>query len=112
MMKRTITILILFTFSGLIYSKESAPYVWWGHGNLSMGIEACLQRSHLALESSGFNLNPINKQHNFLYAYKGSIRVGIQCLKRDDGTFFYLNAAGNDNKLLEKVRNELVAKIK
>ncbi|MDP5138345.1 hypothetical protein ORJ04_20560 [Rheinheimera baltica] len=95
-----------------VQAKEDAPYIWWGHSYLSMSVESCLQRAHLAIETSGFRSNPINDKYDFIYAYKGSVRIGIQCLENMKGSFFYLSVAGPENGELEKYRNELVGKIK
>ena len=98
--------------TSLSFAKESAPYIWWGHATIKMSVEACLQRSELALETTGFSVNPINEDHNFVYAYKDTVRAAIQCLNNSDKSFVYLSVAGNDNSILEKYRNELVRKIR
>jgi len=90
--------------TSLSFAKENAPYIWWGHATIKMSVEACLQRSELALETTGFSVNPINEDHNFVYAYKDTVRAAIQCLDSSDKSFVYLSVAGNDNSILEKFK--------
>lgn len=89
--------------------KEYIPQVWSHHKLLKETPELCAVKGASILKSLGFK--SIVTNNNYVYGNFSNNRAAIKCVKLSKQTFVYAIVAGEDVKIVEKLRNEISWKL-
>ena len=101
----------LLALSACISAPETnrIPHLWSGEKNFDFPPAACADRAFKLVTTLG--LSEIVRNGDFVYANQGANRLAIKCVAQASGSFVYFAVAGADKVAVEKLRNEISAKL-
>ncbi|PKF55638.1 hypothetical protein CW748_12325 [Alteromonadales bacterium alter-6D02] len=100
----------LATTSQVITLKKAyTPQLWSDHKVVNESPDLCAIKGVSILKSLGFKL--VTKNHTYVYGNFSNNRAVIKCTPVNQQTFVYTAVAGEDVKLIERLRNEIMWKL-
>ncbi|MCJ8317984.1 MAG: hypothetical protein MJK12_00015 [Colwellia sp.] len=89
--------------------NTSRPQLWSHHKILDVSAEECAITGKKILQTLGFT--SITKNDKYVYGNIGSNRAAIKCVSLSDKSFVYTAVAGENVKVVEKLRNKIAWKL-
>jgi hypothetical protein len=85
------------------------PQLWSDHKQLGISAESCALKGYSALKVLGFS--SVVQKGEYSYGDFHANRAAVKCLANEGGSLVYVAVAGADEEIVEKLRNQLIAKL-
>ncbi len=89
---------------------ENIPQLESEHSELNLSLEQCAQRAEDLLRQMQFQ--QVSKNGSYVYGRLPDHRVAIKCIDTSKGTFMYAIVAGQDQHLIEQLKQQIALKMR